>query len=66
MLVAQRKITPAFRARLSEKLMDLGNFILVALTIGQLVTGNGFSTAVFVTGIVLWISCYIISYLVGT
>ena len=65
-LVKRLVFRAQFRARLSEKLMELGNLILVGLTLGQFVTSKNFSTEQFVTGIILAIACYITSFIVGS
>lgn len=54
-----------FRNRLSEKLMELGNLILVTLVFGQFLSGKGFSLQAFITGIILTFTCYVISYFVS-
>ena len=59
------KISDAFRARLSEKLMDLGNFIAIGMVIGQFVSGKAFSTEQFLAGIFLTILCYIIGFVIS-
>ena len=51
------RFSSKFRSLFAEKLMDLGNFSLVALTIGQLAIQEGFATEIFILGIILWISC---------
>lgn len=48
--MAKIKITPAFRARLSEKLMDLGNFVAVGLVISQFVSKD-FSISTLFLGV---------------
>jgi len=58
------KVTREFRSHLSEKLMDLGNLVIVAMTIGQFVEKKQFSILVFISGIILTILCYIISYVI--
>lgn len=63
--MAKLKVSSAFSIRLSEKLMDLGNFVAVGLVIGQFVSGKGFSTEQFLAGIFLTILCYIIGYVIG-
>ena len=64
--MARRKISVAFRSRLSEKLMDLGNLIAIALVIGQFVSGQEFSLALFIVGLALMFGCYIMSYVVSS
>lgn len=44
--------------------MDLGNFVAVALVFGQFIGEKQFSEILFVNGVVLTLSCYIISYLI--
>lgn len=53
-----------FRARFSEKLMDLGNLAGAALIFGQFINGNEFSLTQLFIGLVLITVCYIISYLI--
>lgn len=59
------KISPAFRTRLSEKLMDLGNYAAVGLVIGQFATGVKVSESLLLLGlssaVILYIAGYIIS-----
>ena len=59
------KISASFRVRLSEKLMDLGNFIAVGMVIGQFISGKAFSTEQFLAGIILTILCYIIGFIIS-
>ena len=68
MLISVKRLVfrAQFRSRLSEKLMELGNLVLVGLTLGQFVASKSFSTEQFVTGIILAIACYITSYIVGS
>lgn len=63
--MAKRKVSPQFRARFSEKLMDLGNLVIAGLALGQFISGREFSLILFLLGIILAASCYIISYLVS-
>ena len=63
--MARTKISSKFRARLSEKLMELGNLTVVALTFIQLVGDIKFSKSAFLAGILLLILCYFISYLIS-
>lgn len=59
------KISVSFRIRLSEKLMDLGNYTAVGLVLGQFATGTEFSVSLLLLGIssaiILFIAGYIIS-----
>lgn len=64
--MAKRKISPEFRARFSEKLMDLGNFISVGLVIGQFAIDKKFSAEQFLAGVMLTVVCYTISYLISS
>lgn len=63
--MARRKISPQFRARLSEKLMELGNLVIVLLVFGQMVSGKEFSLPVFLVGVFITIFCYTIAYVIG-
>lgn len=60
--MAREKITSQFRARLSEKLMDLGNLVVAGLVIGQFISNKEFSPELFFAGVLLAVLCYIISY----
>ena len=60
------RIKPEFRSQLSEKLMDLGNFVAAALVLGQFVSGREFSMVLFAIGIILMVACYLISYIVSS
>jgi hypothetical protein len=55
------KFSKAFKDRLSEKLMDLGNLTFVALVVGQFVDIVHFSIPVVAIGIVFALACYFIS-----
>lgn len=55
----------SFRNRLSERLMELGNLISIVLVFGQFLSGKEFSATVFVIGISLTFTCYVISYFVS-
>ena len=63
--MAKRKITPQFRARFSEKLMELGNLIAITMVIGQFVASKEFSIPIISVGAIITILCYIIAYLVS-
>lgn len=54
----------AFRARFSEKLMELGNLVAVALVFGQFITDRPFSLPVFAIGIALTLLIYTFSYII--
>lgn len=53
-----------FRSRLSEKLMDLGNFVAVALVFGQFLGDRPFSLSIFIGGVVLALLFYLFSYII--
>jgi hypothetical protein len=57
------KITPAFKVRLSEKLMDLGNYVLVGLVISQLAI-HQLSPDLFIIGVVCGIELYLAAYII--
>ncbi|MBI4038682.1 hypothetical protein HY384_01850 [Candidatus Daviesbacteria bacterium] len=59
------KISNAFRVRLSEKLMDLGNFVAAGLVIGQLVTNTQISQGILIGGIIGTVILYIAAYIVS-
>lgn len=59
------RFSQEFRARLSGKVMELGNLTVGALVLGQFVTNREFSTLAFIAGIVLAVLCYSVSYLVS-
>ena len=63
--MAKLKITPQFRTRFSEKLMDLGNLAVAALVLGQFVSAQTFSITLLTLGLVLMIFCYIISFVIS-
>ena len=63
--MARVRISPKFRLLLSDKLMDLGNFIAIALPAGQIISNNGFSTNIFVIGLLVALLCYVISYTIS-
>lgn len=66
MNVARLKFRSNFRSLLSEKLMELGNLTIGALALGQFVTGKEFSFAVFISGIIFGVICYLISYFISS
>ncbi len=61
--MARYKFSSAFKSKLSEKLMDLGNLSLGALALGQLVSNLPFSWVSFTGGVALFFACYFISYM---
>lgn len=61
----QLKFSKIYRKQLSEKLMDLGNLTLVALVFGQLVSGQAISLLALILGLVVYVLCYTISYLIS-
>ncbi len=63
--MARLRVTPEFRSRLSEKLMDLGNVIAAGLVIGQFISGKDFSIALMLLGFILTIGCYIVSFAIS-
>lgn len=63
--MTELKISPKFRGQLSEKLMDLGNLGLGALALGQFVTDRQFSPVLFLGGVTLFFTCYLVSYLIS-
>lgn len=63
--MVKRRVSPQFRARLSDKLMDLGNLVIAGLIIGQFVSGKEFSVNLFATGAIIALLCYLISYIIS-
>lgn len=63
--MAKVKISVAFRARLSEKLMDLGNFVAVGLVIGQFVASEQISQDMLIGGIIGTAILYLAGYIVS-
>ncbi|EKD91148.1 MAG: hypothetical protein ACD_30C00041G0008 [uncultured bacterium] len=59
------RISKEFRARFSEKLMDLGNLAGAALIFGQFISGHEFSVSHFLAGLLVMALCYIMSYIVN-
>ncbi len=64
--MVRKRISSEFRARLSEKLMDLGNLTIAGLALGQFFTSKEFSGELFFAGILLAVLCYIISFVVDS
>lgn len=60
-----RRFSDQFRSTLSEKLMELGNLILLALAISQIVGTQAFSATVFIAGVIFMLMCYIVSYIIS-
>lgn len=63
--MAKAKVSTEFRKRFSEKLMDLGNLAAGAFIFGQFFNENGFSLNFLLIGIVLVVSCYIMSWVIS-
>ncbi len=63
--MARKKISPQFRARLSEKLMELGNYVAEGLVIAQFVSGGQFDLNRFAAGMIVTVLCYVISYIIS-
>jgi len=63
--VARIRISKDYRKLLADKIMDLGNLILGGLTLGQFISGNKFSLELFLTGFILMIICYAVSFLLS-
>ena len=63
--MAKLRISLAFRARLSDKLMDVGKYAVAGLVIGQFATGVKISDSLLLLGIssavILYIAGYVIS-----
>lgn len=58
-------ISAAFRIRLSDKLMDLGNYAIVSLVLVQFASIGNFSSNALIAGVTFAVLCYIISYVVS-
>lgn len=63
--MAKLKITSAFRTRLSEKLMDLGNFVAVGLVISQFAFEKDFSMSSLIIGIIGTVVIYFAGYAIS-
>lgn len=63
--MAKLKITSAFRTRLSEKLMDLGNFVAVGLVISQFAFEKDFSMSSLIIGIIGTVIIYFAGYAIS-
>jgi hypothetical protein len=59
-----QKTEKIFAEQLAEKLMDAANIGFGALVVGQFLGSQGFSWALAITGVGLWIVLYGLSYLV--
>ena len=59
------RFSTKFRERLSEKLMDLGNYVAIGLVFGQFVSDKPFSLPIFILGIAITLTCYLFSYLIN-
>lgn len=63
--MATWRFTKSYRSRLSEKLMDLGNLVAIALVFRQFLTKEReFSPQIFTSGIIVAVICYTVSYLI--
>ncbi|MBI5789144.1 MAG: hypothetical protein HZA78_09855 [Candidatus Schekmanbacteria bacterium] len=49
---------------LSDKLGDLGNFAVGALTFGQFLSQKPFAFGAFAFGIIFWATCYVLGYVI--
>lgn len=65
-IVAKLTISSAFKTRLSDKLMDLGNYTAVGLVIGQFVAGQQISQETLVGGIIGAAILYLAGYIVSS
>lgn len=63
--MAKVRVSSEFRLLLSDKLMDLGNLSGAALILGQFIGDKAFSTNLFIVGLILMFSCYIISFVIS-
>lgn len=63
--MARLKVTTAFRMRLSEKLMDLGNYVAAGWIIGQLAVGQ-FSLDLLILGFVGTIELYLAAFIISS
>lgn len=63
--MARRKVSKAFRSRLSEKLMELGNLIAISMIVGQFVSQKEILVSALIVGFILTILCYTLSYLIS-
>lgn len=63
--MARIRVKKEFRARFSEKLLDLGNIAAGAMIFGQFISGNELSVKLIIVGFVLTIVSYIISYIIS-
>lgn len=64
--MAKLKISSAFKTRLSDKLMDLGNYVAVGLVIGQFVAGKQISQDMLIGGIIGTAILYLAGYIVSS
>lgn len=53
------RFTKEYRSKLSEKLMDLGNFAAAGLILAQFVNGSEFSNQQFIAGLLGMGMCFI-------
>lgn len=60
--MARKKLSPELSKLLADKVMDLGNFAVVALVFGQLVSGGELSAPLLILGLLLLFFCYIVGY----
>lgn len=54
-----------FRSRFSEKLMELGNIVAGVMVFGQFLPNTQFSRFIFISGVILMVVCYVISFFVS-
>jgi len=64
--MAKKKAASEFRVHLSEKIMDLGNYIAVGFIIGQFATGGrAISPDLIFAGFFLLSACYIVAFMIS-
>lgn len=64
--MAKIKVSAAFRTRLSEKMMELGNFSIVSLVLVQFASNGNLLLNALLAGIAFAVICYIISYIISS
>ena len=60
------RFSAKYRARLSEKLMELGNIAGGALVFGQFLSKERFSFATLIGGVIVVVIFYFVSYIISS
>ena len=63
--MVKQKEPSRYRILFSEKLIDLGNLSIASLAFSQFLTEKELSFLLLISGILLMVTCYFISYIIS-